>query len=335
MARAQNSTGTEKAAILLLSLGEEEAANVLKHMDAREVQAVGAAMAQLEGLSRERMAEVVEIFVTEVDQQGPHAAGTHDYVKRVLTSSLGRQRGEMMLERILEAPESGAGIDALRWMEPRAVAQLVGTEHPQVVALVLAQLDATQAGAVMALLPESIRPEVTVRIAQLEELPQSAIRELDQMVETRATEGAPPPLRKMGGARTVAAMLNAMDKQASSAILLQVADEDSVLHQRIKELLFVFDNLLEVDDRGIQAILRDVGSDALALALRGADADVQEKIFRNMSKRAAEILRDDMEARGPVKLSEVEAAQREIVAIAQKLAEEGTIVLGRAAADYV
>lgn len=335
MAKAQEPSGTEKAAILLLSLGEQEAAELLKHMDAREVQAVGAAMAQLSELTRDRMQEVVGTFVSAVAGKGPHSAGTEDYVRRVLTSSLGKQRGEMMLDRILESPDSGAGIEALRWMEPKAVAQLVAEEHPQVIAIVLVQLDPAQASNVMLLLPEEVRSDVVMRIALLEELPQSAISELDQIVEKRATVGAPPPVRRMGGAAAVAGILNEMDKEASNAIMSRVEGEDSELHQKIKDLLFVFDNLLDVDDRGIQAILRDVGSDSLALALRGADPEVQDKIFKNMSKRAAEILRDDMDARGPVKLAEVESAQREIVAIAQKLAEDGTIVLGKASGDYV
>jgi flagellar motor switch protein FliG len=175
-----------------------------------------------------------------------------------------------------------------------------------------------------------------MRIASLAEVPQSALNELDQLVSKQANEPAPVPLRQIGGAKTVANILNAMTKDKSGEELGKIEQADGEMHQTIKDLLFVFDNLLSIEDRGIQAILRDVGSDTLALALRGAEPEVQDKIMRNMSKRAAEILRDDMEARGPVKLAEVEAAQKEIVVIAQRLAEDGTINLGgKGAGDYV
>jgi flagellar motor switch protein FliG len=221
-------------------------------------------------------------------------------------------------------------------MEARAVAQIISVEHPQVAALVLSHLEAEQSAAILPLLPEAMRTEVLMRIATLNEVPQSALNELDSLVARQANTPAPAPLRQIGGVKTVANILNAMSKDKSGAELGKIEQADAEMHQSIKDMLFIFDNLLSIDDRGIQAILRDVGSDTLALALRGAEPEVQDKIMRNMSKRAAEILRDDMEARGPVKLVEVEAAQKEIVIIAQRLAEEGTISLGgRDAGDYV
>jgi flagellar motor switch protein FliG len=213
-------------------------------------------------------------------------------------------------------------------MEAKAVARIISGEHPQIAAIVLSHLEPEQSASVLPLLTEEMRTEVLMRIASLNAVPQSALTELDQLVEKQANAAAPVPLRKIGGARTVANILNAMEKEQSGEELGKIEKADTQMHGQIKDLLFIFDNLMDVDDRGIQALLREVGSDTLAVALRGAEPDVQDKILKNMSKRAAEILKDDMEARGPVKLADVEAAQKEIVVIAQRLAEEGTITLG-------
>ncbi len=327
-------SGAERAAILLMSLGEQDAAAVIRHMDAREVQRVGQAMAALKNVPRERIQAVLGNFVNLVETQGT-GGGSGDFVKRVLTSSLGKQRAGMLLERIQSGAEAGAGMEQLKWMHPKQVAQLISGEHPQVIATALAQLDAEQAGNVAALLPEEIRADVLIRVATLDEVPQGAISDLDALVESRAAEGTSSPPRRLGGSRLAADMLNNMDREMQGRIMGKIGEANPDLNQVIKDLLFVFDNLLQVDDKGIQALLREVQSDVLGTAMRGADPEVQEKIFRNMSKRAAEILKDDMEVRGPVKLSEVEAAQKEIVTVAMRLADEGTIVLGGGSADYV
>jgi flagellar motor switch protein FliG len=221
-------------------------------------------------------------------------------------------------------------------MEAKAVAQIISGEHPQIAAIVLAHLEPEQAAAILPLLNEDLRTEVLMRIASLNEVPQSALTELDQLVEKQANVAPPAPLRRVGGARSAANILNAMEREKLSEELGKIEKADGEMHQQIKDLLFVFDNLLDVDDRGIQALLREVGSDTLAVALRGAEPEVQDKVLKNMSKRAAEILKDDMEARGPVKLTDVEAAQKEVIVIAQRMAEEGTISLGgKGAGDFV
>jgi flagellar motor switch protein FliG len=327
--------GTQRAAILLLSLGEQDAANVLKQLDAKEVQKLGIAMAELREVSREQMTAVLDKFIGLADSKANIAGGSPDYVRRVLTQAVGKQKTDMLLDRVASG-QTGQGIEALKWMEAKAVAQIISGEHPQIAAIVLAHLEAEQSAAIMPLLSEELRTEVLLRIASLSEVPQSALTELDQLVEKQANVAPPSPLRKVGGARTVANILNAMEKDKSGTELGKIEKADSEMHQKIKDLLFIFDNLLDVDDRGIQALLREVGSDTLALALRGAEPEVSDKILKNMSKRAAEILKDDMEARGPVKLADVEAAQKEIVVIAQRLAEEGTINLGgKGAAEFV
>ena len=327
--------GTQRAAILLMSLGEADAANLLKQLDAKDVQKLGIAMAELKEVSRDQMTTVLDNFIGVVDGKADIASGSQEYVRRVLTQAVGKQKADMLLDR-LATGKPGQGIESLKWMEAKAVAQIIAGEHPQIAALVLAHLEPDQSAAILPLLPEQMRTEVLMRIATLNEVPQTALNELDHLVEKQSTAAPAPVLRQIGGAKTVANILNAMEKQRSSEELGRIEQADGEMHQTIKDLLFIFDNLLAVDDRGIQAVLREVGSDTLALALRGAEPEVQDKIMRNMSKRAAEILRDDMEARGPVKLAEVEAAQKEIVGTVQKLAEEGTINLGGAdASEYV
>ena len=319
--------GTQRAAILLMSLGEQDAANVLKQLDARDVQRLGIAMAELQEVSREQMTAVLETFIGVVDGKANIASGSQDYVRRVLTQAVGKQKTDLLLDRV-STGQSGQGIEALKWMDAKAVAQIIGAEHPQIGAIVLSHLEPEQSAEILPLLSEEMRTEVLMRIASLNEVPQTALSELDQLVEKQANAVPVSVLRKIGGARTVANILNSMEKEKSGAELGKIEKADGSMHQQIKDLLFIFDNLLDVDDRGIQALLRDVGSDTLAVALRGAEPEVQDKILRNMSKRAAEILKDDMEARGPVKLADVEAAQKEIIVIAQRLAEEGTISLG-------
>jgi flagellar motor switch protein FliG len=319
--------GTQRAAILLMSLGEQDAANVLKQLDARDVQKLGIAMAELKEVSRDQMTSVLESFIGIADGRADIASGSQDYVRRVLTQAVGKQKADMLIDRV-SSGQPGQGIEALKWMEAKAVAQIISSEHPQIGALVLSHLEPEQAASILPLLPEGMRTEVLMRIATLNEVPQTALNELDHLVEKQANTSPPSALRRIGGTKTVANILNAMERETSGDELAKIEKADNEMHQQIKDLLFIFDNLLGVDDRGIQALLREVGSESLAVALRGAEPEVQDKILRNMSKRAAEILKDDMEARGPVKLAEVEAAQKEIVVIAQRLITEGTITLG-------
>ena len=326
-------SGTQRAAILLMSLGEQDAANLLKQLDAKEVQKLGVAMAELKEITREQMSSALGKFIDVADSRANVAGGSPEFVRRVLTQAVGKQKTDLLLDRVSTGTGVGAGIESLKWMDPKSVAQIISTEHPQIAAIVLAHLEPEQSAAVMALLSEAQRTEVLMRIASLDEVPQTALAELDQLVERQASTSQPTVLKKVGGARSVANILNAMQKEKSGEELGKIEKSDAEMHQKIKDLLFIFDNLLDIDDRGIQAVLREVGSDTLAVALRGAEPEVSEKILKNMSKRAAEILKDDMEARGPVKLAEVEAAQKEIIVIVQRLAEEGTISLGGKGGD--
>lgn len=327
-------SGIDRAAIFLMALGENEAAEVMKFMDAREVEAVGARMATFQQIPRDRAETVIGTFLGKADSAGFAVDGI-EYVKRTLSGALGKSRAEPIVDRILTGA-GGAGIETLKWMEPRMVAQLIGDEHPQVISSLLAQLDGKHVAKIVPLLPESLHAEVLMRIATLEQLPQNAISELGAIVSKRAaTSGASMSQLKIGGTRIVADVVNAMSRDAANTVLNEIEGRDPDLTNKIRELLFVFDDLGKLDDKAMQAILREVRTDVLALALRGADPGVQDKIYRNMSKRAAEILKEDMDARGPVKLTEVEGAQREITNVAQRLAEEGTIILGASSTEYV
>ncbi|MFP5305160.1 MAG: flagellar motor switch protein FliG [Gammaproteobacteria bacterium] len=338
MAEAQSKSngpsGVERAAILLMSLGETEAAEVLKHMGAKDVQKVGAAMATLSNVTRERVSEVMERFVEELDSQTSLGVGADDYVRRVLVNALGQDKASGLIDRILLGRNS-KGLDALKWMETRAVADIVRGEHPQIVAIVLSYLDPDQAADVLSQLPERMKTDVLMRIARLDGIQPAALRELDEIMEKQFSGGTNLKSSSVGGIKAAATILNLMDSSEEQAIVAKIAESDQDLSQKIQDLMFVFDDLADVDDRSIQTLLREVATDALAMALKGADPRIKDKILRNMSKRAAEMLVEDMEARGPAKLSDVEAAQKEILAAARRLADAGTIVIGGKGEEFV
>ncbi len=250
--------GTQRAAILLMSLGEQDAANLLKQLDAREVQKLGIAMAELKEVSREQMTTVLDKFIGVADAKANIAGGSQDFVRRVLTQAVGKQKADMLLDRV-STGQTGQGIEALKWMESKAVAQIISGEHPQIAAIVLSHLEPEQSAGILPLLSDDMRTEVLMRIATLNEVPQSALTELDQLVEKQANATPSAPLRRIGGARTVANILNAMERDKSGEELGKIEKADGPMHQQIKDLLFIFDNLLDVDDRGIQALLREVG----------------------------------------------------------------------------
>lgn len=331
---AKTPSGPERAAILLMSLGEADAAQVLKHLGAKDVQKVGQAMAALSNVSRERAAMVVERFVDELENQTSLGVGADDYVRRVLIGALGEDKANGLIDRILLGRNS-KGLEALKWMETRAVADLVRNEHPQIVAIVLAYLDPDQAADVLSQLPERMRSDVLMRIARLDGIQPAALRELDEIMEKQFTGGNNLKASSVGGIKVAASILNLMDSSVEGAIIGAISEADSDLGGKIQELMFVFDDLADVDDRGLQALLREANNDMLCLALKGADPRVRDKFTRNMSKRAAEMLLEDMEAKGPVRLSDVEVAQKDILSTARRLADAGEIVLGGKGEEFV
>jgi flagellar motor switch protein FliG len=319
-------SGVQRAAVLLLSLGEEDAAEVLKHMNAKEVQKLGIAMATISGISREQVSQVMEVFNAALDKQTSLGMGADDYVRKVLVQALGEDKAGSLIDRILLGRNT-TGLDTLKWMDPRAIADLVRNEHPQIIAIVLSHLDGDQAAEVLKILPERTRSDVLLRIATLDGIPPNALNELNEIMERQFSGNQNLKSSNIGGVKVAANILNFMDSGQDQVILTTINQVDAELGARIQDLMFVFDNLNDLSDRELQALLREVPNDRLGLALRGADSKVREKITRNMSQRAAEILLEDMEARGPVRLSDVEMAQKEILSIVRRLADQGVISL--------
>jgi flagellar motor switch protein FliG len=316
----------QRAAVLLLSLGENDAAEVLKHMGAKEVQKLGVAMTSVGGVSRESVARVFDEFVDVLAQPSGLGSGADEYVRAVLTQALGEERASSLIDRILLGRNT-SGLDTLKWMEPRAISELVRDEHPQIIAIVMAHLDGDQAAEVLKCLAERVRVDVLLRLATLDGIPPHALNELNDVMARQFAGNQNMKSSSVGGVKVAANILNFMDSGLDEVLLGAIGEVDSELGTRIRDLMFVFDNLGEIDDRAMQAVLREVSTEQLALALRGADARVREKITGNMSQRAAEILVEDMEARGPVRLVEVEGAQKEILAIVRRMAEKGEIAL--------
>ncbi|MEW6354665.1 MAG: flagellar motor switch protein FliG [Pseudomonadota bacterium] len=328
--------GAERAAVLLLTLGEQYASEVLKHMGPKEVQKLGTTMASMTNVSKAQVGEVLANFCETVDNQTALGIGSEDYIRNVLVKALGEDKAGGVIDRILLGNNS-KGLETLKWMEPRAVAEVIRLEHPQIIAIILAYLESDQAAAVLALFPERVRLDVLMRIATLDGIQPSALHELNEIMEKQFSGNATDNVKSsaVGGVKTAANILNNMDSTLEAALLEKVKELDAELGQKVQDLMFVFENLLEVDDRGMQALLREVSSETLLLALKGADQAMKDKIFNNMSKRAAEIMRDDLEAKGPVRLAEVEAAQKEILAVARRMADAGQLMLGASGEQYV
>lgn len=326
--------GTQRAALLLLSLGEKEAGEVLKFMGAREVQRLGAAMATLGNVTREQADSVLDGFITEVEDQTAFGVGTQDYVRKVLSNAFGAAKANAFVDRILVGQDA-KGLDALKWMSSREVAEIIDGEHPQIIAIVIAYLDSEQAAEVVELLPEDQRSEVIMRIARLSDVQQGALAEIESLIANKSADATTSNAAKVGGSKVAANIINSLETARGEAILDSISARNEQLSESIREMMFVFDTLLKVDDRGIQALLREISNDLLVVALKGCDPAVRDKILSNMSKRASTLLREDMEARGPIKLSEVEQAQKEIIEIARRLAESGDIALGGGGEKYV
>jgi flagellar motor switch protein FliG len=333
MADKENTlSGTESAAVLLLSLGEEHAASILKNMEPREVQKVSAAMSSLSGGAGKQVGTVLGNFVTDVSGQPSLGASSDQFVSNVLEQAFGAEKAGNLLNHVLDG--SGTkGLETLKWMGPMAVANVIRKEHPQIIATVLSQLDSDQAAAVLKELPEESRVDILMRVARMDTIHPSALRELDEILAKQFSSSGGGKPSVAGGTKTVADLLNYLGKEDETVLSKGITELDEALGQEISELMFVFENLKDVDNKGIQALLREVSSDSLVIALKGADDEISEKIFSNMSKRAAEMLRDDLETKGPVKLSEVQEAQKEILVVAQRMAESGALVIGGKGGD--
>ena len=321
-----NEDGIMKSAMLLLTLGEDEAAEVLKHLGPREVQKLGAAMATLRSVPRDKVEAVVDEFYEETLRGAPVTAD-EEYIRGMLTKALGDDRAANLISRILQGGDT-AGIESLKWMDAATVAELIKNEHPQIIATIMVHLEFDHAGEILKHFTDRLRNDVLLRIATLDGVQPTALQELNDALTRILSGSANIKKTAMGGVRTAAEILNFVGTAHETAIIDNVREYDPDLAQKIIDEMFVFENLIDVDDRGVQLLLREIQSESLILALKGANEAMREKIFKNMSQRAAEMLREDLESKGPVRLSEVEREQKEILKIARRLADEGQIQLG-------
>ena len=319
--------GVEKSAIFLMTLGENDAAAVLKYLEPKEVQKISAAMIKLKNLNRDEIAEVFRDFIISASGKTTIGMDSNDYIRNMLTKALGDDKAKGLLDRIMHNSDT-SGIESLKWMDPGAVAEMIGNEHPQIIATILVHLEPDQAADILKMLTERTRNDVLLRISTLDGVQPVALRELNDVLAKLMAGGGTGKKNLQGGVTTAAEILNFMGGTLEAEMMENVRSYDPELAQKIEDKMFVFENLLDIDDRGIQLVLREVQSESLIIALKGTSEELREKIFKNMSKRASEMMREDLEAKGPVKLSEVEANQKEILKIVRRLADEGQIALG-------
>ncbi|WP_085298115.1 flagellar motor switch protein FliG [Cognaticolwellia mytili] len=319
--------GAEKAAILLLSLSEEDAAQILKHLEPKQVQQVGMIMAGMEDFTQQKITAVHKLFIDEIQNFSTIGFQSEDFVRKALTAALGEDKASNLIDQIVMG--GGAkGLDSLKWMDSKQVANIIRNEHPQIQTIVLSYLEPEQSAEIMTQFADKVRLDLMMRIANLEEVQPAALQELNEIMEKQFAGQAGAQAAKMGGLKAAADIMNYLESNVEGLLMDSIREHDEEMSQQIQDLMFVFENLADVDDRGIQAILREVQQDALMKAIKGADEALSEKIMSNMSKRAAEMLADDLEAMGPVRISEVEAAQKEILSVARRLSDAGEIMLG-------
>ena len=320
--------GLQDSAVLLLSLGEERASEVFKYLTPKEVQKLGTTMARLKAVTRDKVDSVLARFHKSATEQSSVGNDSDEYIRNVLTSALGQDKAKILLDRIL-AGSDVSGIEGLKWMDGSTVAELVKNEHPQIIASILVHLEREHAAEILGQFNERLRHDVLLRIATLDGIQPTALKELNEVLAKLLSSGAENVKKTaLGGVRVAAEILNFAGAKSESAIIEAVKAHDADLAQKIIDEMFVFDNLVDIDDQGLQLLLREVQSEQLVIALKGASEELREKAFANMSQRAAEMLKDDLESKGPVRLSEVEAQQKEILKIVRRLVEEGQIALG-------
>ena len=324
--------GTQDAAVLLMSLGEAEAAEVFKHLSPKEVQKLGEAIAKTKSITRDRVDQVVEKFLLEAQSQSLMVTDSGDYVRSVLKLALGDDKATLLIDRILQGGDT-SGIESLKWMDSLSVAELLRSEHPQIVAAILVHLDFDQAADVLKNLSERQRNEVMLRIATMEGIQPTALKDLNEVLFQVLSGSDKVRKSSLGGIKAAAEMINLMGTNIEGTVIESIRNHDPDLAQKIMDKMFVFDDLIKLDAKSIQMVLKEVASDTLIAALKGAQPELKEKILGNMSSRAAETLREDLESKGPMRLSEVEAQQKEILKTVRRLSDEGQIVIGGGADD--
>ena len=322
-----NDNGVQKAAILMLAIGESEAAEVMRFLGPREVLKLGAAMAMMKSVQHEQVVSVLDAFRQQTELISTVGLDSDEYIRQVLTKALGDDKASVLLARILGGKDA-SGIESLKWMDASSVSELIRNEHPQIVATILVHLERDQACEILGNFSDRLRNDVVLRIATLDGVQPAALRELNDVLTKLLSGNDNIKKSSLGGVRAAAEILNFMSGEQESAVMDNIKNYDNDMAQKIMDEMFVFDNIIDIDDRGIQLLLREVQSEMLIIALKGASQDLREKIFRNMSQRAGEMMREDLDSKGPVRLSEVEAQQKQILQIVRRLADEGQIVLG-------
>lgn len=324
--------GLNDAAVFLMSLGEEEAAEVFKHLSPKEVQKLGETIAHMRSVSREKVDEVVTKFSNAAAAQSLLVSDTGNYVRAVLKRALGDDKAGLLIDRILQGGDV-SGIESLKWMDPLSVAELLRNEHPQIVAAILVHLDHEQSAAVLMQFTDRQRSEVLLRVATLEGIQPTALKDLNEVLFKVLAGGDKIRKTSLGGIKTAAEIINLLGSNVDTVVLESIRSHDPDLAQKIMDKMFVFDDVIRLDDRAIQTVLKEIASETLIVALKGAIPELREKFLNNMSSRAAEALREDLESRGPMRLSEVEAQQKEILKTVRRLSDEGQIVIGGGSDD--
>ena len=325
-------TGTQKSAILMMLLGEEEAAEILKNLSPKEVQHLGGAMYSVRNTDQETVNAVLDEFLAIIKRQTSLGLGAGNYIRNVLNRALGEDKAQSVLSRITPA-SSERPIEILDWMDGRSIAELLQDEHPQIIALIVSYLDYSQASDVLNLLPEDIQPEIVQRIATLETVDPEALRELELVMQMKFKANTSLRSTKVGGVKAAAKIMNFTKANMEKRILGAIRRNDKDLMQAIQDNMFTFDNLSMSDDRSLQTLLRSLETEDLIMALKGATVELQEKMFGCMSSRAAANIKDEMEVLGPVRLTEVQSAQKQIIEVARRMSDEGTIVLAGRGGD--
>ena len=321
-----NSDGVMKSAILMLALGQEEAAEVMKFLSPKEVQKLGAAMTTLKSVGREQVDAVVDDFLTAADLTADIGMDSDEYIRSVLQKALGDDEASNVLHQILESRDA-TGIISLRLMDAATVSEFIQNEHPQIIATILVHLEPDHASKIIGYFPNSLRQDVMLRIATLDGVKPVALRELNDVMNKLLTGNDSLKKKSMGGIKVAADIINFMSGDNETVVMEGLKSYDDEMAQKIMDEMFVFDDIIDIEDKAIQVILKEVQSDMLIIALKGTTEQMREKIINNMSSRAAEMMKEDLEAKGPVKLSEVEAQQRKILQIVRRLADEGEIQL--------
>ena len=328
-------TGTQKSAILMMLLGEEEASEILKNLGPKEVQHLGSAMYSVQGLDQDTVNRVLDEFLDIIKEQTSLGLGAGNYIRNVLMKALGEDKAQSVLSRITPS-SSDRPIEILDWMDARAISELIVDEHPQIIALIISYLDFSMGADVLNLLPDDLQPEIIRRIATLETVQPDALSELEDVMQRKFKANTTLRASQVGGVKAAAKIMNFTNQNMEARIMKHIGKDDKILMQSIQESMFVFETLILSDDKSLQTLLRNVETELIVLALKGADEALRDKLFSCMSSRAAANIMDEMEALGPVRLAEVQEAQKQIIAVARRLSDEGTIVLaGRGGDDFV